>query len=134
MRLSFIAVPMLTLALSGCEIVASFDRDKIPPPTLMRPDASFFPPPGNNDPLDGGPSDASLDGATDATIDSSITDRPVEGGMSEASVEGGADAQVDDGSTPTDASPADGSATDASPADGSTPDASPADGSTPDAA
>ncbi len=107
---SLIAVLTLVFALSGCEIVASFDRDKILPAALMRPDGSFIPIPGDGEPTDGGPSDAGPDASM---ADGSLFDASRDGGLPEASLEGGTDAQVGDGSTAGDGAPAEGSAGDA---------------------
>ena len=119
MRLPLTAVLLLGFALPGCELVASFDRDKIPPPKLMRPDASFLPPMPGPDPLDAGANDAALaDGAiTDASLDSAVGDASsdaavLDGSAADGSLDG--DAQAGDASTPIDAAtPLDGGLHDA---------------------
>ncbi len=102
MPLRPLAALILISSLAGCELVASFDRDKIPPPSLMRPDASFVPPKPVED-LDSG----SMDAATgdSAVADAGGLDGAVDGAVSpdaalDASLDGSVDGAVPDAATP----------------------------------
>ena len=80
------------LAIRLC-IIASFDRDKIPPPSLMRPDASF-PPPKPVEDIDSGIKDASTgDGAVadGGLLDGAVLDGevPLDGSVDAALTEAG---------------------------------------------
>ncbi len=59
MRLSFAALAVSVALLPACELVASFDRDRIPLPELKRPDASLVVKPAPRE-TDGGPGDAAV--------------------------------------------------------------------------
>jgi hypothetical protein len=103
-------VPPLRLAtlvlfvglLPGCELIASFDRDEIPEPGFMVPDATTLPPDGV---IEGGLPDP--DGGTDAGMDASVDagpdasepgmDASSDAGEEDAGMDAGADAGGDDG-------------------------------------
>lgn len=92
MTLRLTAILVIVSSITGCELVATFDRDKIPPPALMRPDASF-PPVKPEEDLDSGPADAGRDAAVS---DGAVTDGAVDGGPTDGAVDGGPlDATVD---------------------------------------
>ncbi len=80
---------LVVFSLSGCELVASFDRNKIPPPTYMRPDASFIPKPADD--IDAGPLDASVGDASvseGGVLDGALLDGAIgDGGARDAAAD-----------------------------------------------
>jgi hypothetical protein len=99
--LVLVVLSLCSVALAGCELIASFDRDEIPLPgtgvpsipddmDAGDPDAGLPPPPE-----DGGPTDAGMDagrdgGALDAAVDAGPDGGPDAG--SDAGPDAGADA------------------------------------------
>jgi hypothetical protein len=112
------------LVASGCELAASFDRKKIPPPQAHVPmipsnggDHEPTPPNMAEDagPLDGSVGDGGLDASPDAQVPADAEARPsdaaTDAAISDAAVDGGSDAGSDageaDASTDAAAAPAD---------------------------
>jgi hypothetical protein len=122
LRLLLVSVALgLSGALAGCELVASFDRDKIPVPGVGVPripddmdaghfDGGWMPPPE-----DAG-ADAGLDAGSDAGLDAGVDGGPADGGVdagSDAGSYAGSDAGAVDGGADAGASDAGADAGDA---------------------
>lgn len=65
MRIRLFAALLVVSSFAGCELVGTFDSDKIPPPELMRPYASF--PVESVDDVDSSSADAGRDDAVDGS-------------------------------------------------------------------
>jgi hypothetical protein len=106
LALRLLLVSVILVALVGCELVASFDRDKIPLPGTGIPNIP--------EEIDAGRHDGGLPPLEDAGMDGGL-DAGLDGGPSEAGTDAGPDAGPDAGSDAgadagSDAGPADAGA------------------------
>jgi carboxyl-terminal processing protease len=99
----------LLAVLQGCELVASFDRDKIPPPGVGMPGVPDDPArdASTPDPMDSGLPDAGMDAAVDAAAPDAGPDAGGDAGADAGATDAGQDAGADAGG---DAGPADAGA------------------------